>query len=374
MAPQENYFFYFIITPGLEDLAREELLEKWKQLQIVHPDIFKNAPDIRSSIGGLSISTNYAAGASLNHYLKIPTRILLRLDTFRSRDLPKLYERLRKIPWENYFRDDSVFVKASSHGSRLKIKERIVNTALSAIRNRQEHQSFRKKFLDVPQTVLIRIVDDDVTVSLDLSGEFLYLRGYKPHNPEAPLRETLAAALYFSACLNFKKQFHQIYDPFCGSGTLLFEAQQFWKPNTHRPFAFSNFPITAKLLTPQKWTSLGSEIDIKAWGSEKNSKEFLALEKNIEIYSKKTKMSVDVHHEDALSANVQLDGETLVITNPPYGQRIEDSALFREYIKKNSPKAWAVIAPQEVLRSLSCRKTHETTNGGLGVHIAISKD
>lgn len=378
MAEKKSEFF-LVVNPGLEELALTELKIKWGALNQADPVTFPGEePKVSIQKGGLLIQANEAAGWVLNSYLKIPSRILQRVDRFKAKDFPKLYNKLKKFPWNKFFRSGTVEVKVASHGSKLKIKDRIRETAMKAIQDAQEHQAFRKPHLEVPQTLLLRVQDDEVVMSIDTSGDKLHLRGYKPQTVLAPLRETLASALYMAAYARLHTDPAVVLDPMCGSGTLLFESISFWKPNMRRRFACQNFPYAPELMTFdfRKQTTVPSSVS--GWGSDRDESAIEAARQNLEVFGDP---SVHFHLGEMDSINWKDQGRPLVLmTNPPYNERLkadddEVAAGLNRLAQKLKPDLSCIIWPGERARAKLADRPlldeFHTTNGGLPITIAV---
>ncbi|MCB0361393.1 MAG: hypothetical protein KDD35_01640 [Bdellovibrionales bacterium] len=193
--------FFLVIPPGLESLALEELQVKSRLLaedsSLDYSGVNLQQAEVVS--GGIELNLALKEGWILNNYLRIPTRILQRLERFRCRDYSQIKKKVSRWPWYQYLRDGEIRVHVSSHNSRLNMKKRLVSSVVEGIGEAKKRQAFRKPHLEIPQNIYIRIEADQATLSLDTSGEFLFRRGYKEYVTKAPMRETLASALYWLA-------------------------------------------------------------------------------------------------------------------------------------------------------------------------------
>ncbi|HEX4924107.1 MAG TPA: hypothetical protein VFV50_08475 [Bdellovibrionales bacterium] len=370
--------FFLVVTPGLEELAATELKLKWARLHKADAETFAESPAFTVEKGGLSLKTSPAAGWLLNSYLKIPTRILQRVDRFTAKDFPKLYNRLKKFPWNKFFRSGAVEIKVAVSASRLKIKDRIRETALKAIADAQTHQAFRKPYLEVPQTVFLRIQEDEASVSVDTSGDALYLRGYKPQSVVAPLRETLAAALYLAAYERLKTDPAFVVDPMCGSGTLIFESFAFWKPNTHRRYACQNFPYAPELMTADFKALPEAGGPRLGLGLDHDEKAHAAAVENAKVFGVPEIQFVKAEiNDDAISDRGR---PALMLVNPPYNERIKaDASDIRKKLEafatQLAPDVACVVWPGErAVKSLAGRpllREIHTTSGGLPITMAL---
>jgi putative N6-adenine-specific DNA methylase len=373
--------FFLVVTPGLEELAKSELLAKWRLLNAIDSEFFPGLPVPEISKGGVLFRCPKGAGWTLNHYLKIPTRILQRLDHSRVRDFPNLYKRLSKIRWNEYFRNGPIDVKVSASGSRLKIKDRIKETAIAALDHAKSHQAFRKEFLQITQTIYVRLEGNALELSLDTSGDALYLRGYKPYSSEAPLRESLASALYW-ACLSQMKQLPKtVIDPMCGSGTLIFEALGFWSSIRTRKFAYENFPQAPSLATFDIKKNLQGQSPQAGFGFDQDQK---AIEASVNNASQFVEKKVGARPVFTLGPIETLqrswpEGSLLILLNPPYNERIkadqkELAQSLVQFFSKMRPATVGIFWPGELPFEFSRLKvlaSYRTRHGGLAVTMSV---
>src|SRR5690606_21817544 len=129
--------------------------------------------------------------------------------------------------------------------SRLMHTGRIEETVKAALKEALKRQPLNRDWEKKnypPQTFYIRLVDDHLTLSLDLTGDPLYKRGLQVIKGEAPLRENFAAAFVMELCQDLEGTY-TLVDPMCGSGTLLTEGLTFHRPLHLRPFAFETAPF-----------------------------------------------------------------------------------------------------------------------------------
>ncbi len=172
---------FAIVSPGLENVCAEELNALGITVEAV-------------TTGGVAFSGRLRDVYLCNLWLRTASRVLVRFADFRSRDFPDLYRRAHLLPWGRFLRTDtSVSFRVSCHGSRLNHTVRIAETLESAINQALGRST--NPVSDYSQQILVRIVDDQVTLSIDSSGELLHRRGYRQSVTVAPLRETLAAGV-----------------------------------------------------------------------------------------------------------------------------------------------------------------------------------
>jgi 23S rRNA G2445 N2-methylase RlmL len=235
----QNQVFFLIIQPGLEELLQKELSE-WLVLHFFpQPTIL---PPLLIVKGGLEVTLPWIVGREMTRALKLPTRVLLRLTQFSATDFPKFFQHIKKCPWHLWLSQTELELHVSTQRCRLNHTERLRKTFFDAFTDSQKErplpappkspveQGVRLNQVS-PLGLWLRGDHDRWSLSLDLCGEALYKRSPDPEKifAKAPLRENLAQALLFqSFSVPFKtEEFpHFIWDPFCGSGTLLREFRQ----------------------------------------------------------------------------------------------------------------------------------------------------
>lgn len=360
---QENYQFFLVVPPGFEGLALKELNHKFF------------LPG-RVVYGGVEIEGPLERGYILNHYLKIPNRILLRIDEFKCRDFPKLFQSLSKIKLQKFLPNRNFKIKVASSKSRLLNEKRILKIAEDVFKPELNEAKY-------VHNIYIRFFDDICTVSVDTSGDSLYKRGEKELVNEAPIRENLAAGLLLALLYETDSQ-HQIslLDPMCGSGTFLLEAHGLYKPSKSRVFSFQKFikkvelpPLVDLAPIPVK-ELIGFDIDEKCI---KITKENL---KNIKI-------PVELLKTDFFNkANFQISkGKNLfIIINPPYGKKIKlpkaPLEFYSDLIQQATnfkPTMFGCILPERYsklkikLDSYKLKDQIQFQNGGIDVVFNIYK-
>jgi putative N6-adenine-specific DNA methylase len=164
----ENYRLFIIVNPGLEDLALKELIEK---CPVGDAEVLK---------GGIELTANLEWIERAHQLLKIPTRILLRVTNFKVRDFPKLYQKFAKFNWNQFLSHPNPSFEISCTKSRLNHTGRLDETIRKALDEAMIKQPLNKDWEKKnypPQTFYVRLFDDELTLSLDLTGEPLYKRG-----------------------------------------------------------------------------------------------------------------------------------------------------------------------------------------------------
>lgn len=351
---------FVIITPGLEELALKEIELK---CPVKEAKILK---------GGIELTADLEWVEKAHVFLKIPTRILLRLTEFKVRDFPKLYQKMVSFTWNKYLSHPQPIWEISCTKSRLNHTGRIEETLNAALKEAMVKQPLSKDWekRNYPQqTFYVRIFDDQLTLSLDLTGEPLYKRGLQKIKGEAPIRENLAAAFVFEIFEGLKNPV-TLVDPMCGSGTFLTEAINFMRPLKLRSFAFEKAPFyKGKFLRlPQELPSLPIE---KAIGTDINDELIAKLPKNL---------GVDFKVQNSL--DIKFDFQNLIIIcNPPYGERIKIDGkrgsflqnAWKKILKEDRPLRFGWILPSDMDDLFMAPENYKVLqkkhlkNGGLSV-------
>lgn len=337
----EQVVTFFIICPiGFEDLCFQELISKWNSVSSDDP------PHPETVIGGVEFSCNLQSGLLLNKVLKLPSRILIRVDTFKARDFPKLFKKVSKIDWSPYLVGQNIVVKATAHESRLMHSKRIEKTVSDGISKFYKKTSVLKEENSLEQTVYIRLQNDICTISLDTSGDLLHIRERQKNRGKASLRENIASALLqhlVDQCESTEN--YTLIDPMCGSGTFLFESEFFWSIHDSKKFPFYDWPVFDKKEI-QKPTPLWHFAGHKGFD---NFEEILISNKEINSH-------IDFEVRDVFKTTVENAEDCVVILNPPYGKRIPLDRPPSEYyndlvnkiLKTYKPYKLGIIIPKSV--------------------------
>ncbi|HVK60631.1 MAG TPA: hypothetical protein VM432_03730 [Bdellovibrionales bacterium] len=374
MEANQGHEFYLVITPGFEQLALQEL-ERWRVPLLAPPQVER---------GGLTLNLeSLARGYALNQYLKIPTRILLRVGRFGCRDFPKLFKKASQVPWENWFSDDTILTfQASSHASRLFVKKRIETTCEEARERHLKNRGAPKNPTGREQKILVRLDDDVCTLSLDTSGDLLHKRGLRPLSSDAPIRETMASAvLQFLEGLKGNSSNVELVDPMMGGGTFFLEAALLDQVISSREYAFESFAGVEKT-TPT--ATRDSSVHFLAFrGLEVSEKTIAAARENLSDVA----IELQTTCADIFEADPQLsNAPKWLVTNPPYGERLKISVplsryyadLFESCERVFAPALACFILPEKARPlSLAVPKQWKRTadlafsNGGLAVRAVV---
>lgn len=324
----------------------------YKELQELELNPIEKTP------GGVVFDTDWRGCYKANLWLRAATRVGLPILNFKAKTPEILYAEIRKFDFTQFVSNrQTIMVDALVKKSEifrdqrfaaLKIKDAIVD-------------QFRDKFGERPDVekenpdlrVLARILEDDVQVSIDTSGEPLFMRGYRREMTEAPLKENLAAGLVLLTNWDRKTN---IIDPMCGSGTFLIEAAlmaaQIAPGLLRKGFAFQKYLN----FSDRDWNELVNEAagaeretTVKFLGFDRDSKAIKISQDN----AKRAGVSDFIHFErkDALDFEPPADmgnSQGLIMVNPPYGERLGNFEQLKDvyrdlgFILKSKFKNWDI--------------------------------
>ena len=276
-----------------------------------------------------------------NIFLRTTERVLLKVGSFHAETFEDLFQGTRAIPWEEYLPKDAKFwvAKASSIKSKLfspsDIQSIMKKAMVERMRKAYGIDWFPENGASFPLRVFLH--KDTVTVALDTTGESLHKRGYRTLTSKAPITETLAAALIM---LTPWKSDRILVDPFCGSGTFPIEAAMIaanMAPGMNREFLSEDW----KHLIPRKcWydamdeandlVDLSVQTDIQGYDIDGD------IVRAARANAKAAGVDELIHFQQRSVSDLSHPKKYgFLITNPPYGERIED--------KKNLPELYKTI-------------------------------
>ena len=337
---------------GLEKLVGDEI----KRLGL---------QDVQVENGRVLCRGSDADCARLNINLRCGARVMLVLGRFTARSFEELFQGTRAIPWEDYLPRDAAFpVKGYSISSQLFAVSSCQSIIKKAIVERMKAHYHLEQFPEtgVKYQVRFSIQKDEVAICLDTSGEGLYKRGYRAVGVEAPLRETLAAALVILSRYRGRDPF---CDPFCGSGTIPIEAALIAKnraPGLHRSFdamdwAFLPGAIWQDARDEAVSREFHGSYDI--WGGDIDLHAVEIARSN----ARKAGVADAVRFEVADMRRFRRDSEYgQLVTNPPYGERLLEKAEAEELYRELG-KVWRTLPPKWRTLVLSSHTEFERTFG-----------
>ena len=311
--------YFAVAAPGLEPFTAEEL--RWLDL----------APAIEP--GGVAFKGDLTGLYRANLRLRTASRILARLGNFfYATSFPELQKRASRLPWERFLTPGQpLSLRVTCHRSKLYHSDAVARTVAAAITGRLGRPSPLVKADEendqTPQLVVVRLADDQCTVSVDSSGTLLHKRGYRQAVAKAPLRETLAAALVMASGWD---KVSPLLDPFCGSGTIPIEAALMAlgiPAGINRRFAFMDWPNFDENL----WQSLRSPSPIlyppfSIFASDRDAGAIKMAQANAERAGVADAIEFKCQ---AVSSITPPHKAGWVVANPPYGLRISEGRDLR---------------------------------------------
>lgn len=271
-----------------------------------------------------------------NVFLRTAERILLKAGQFHAETFDELFEGIKAIPWEDYIPEDGKFwvAKASSIKSKLFSPSDIQSIVKKAMVERLKQKYHKNWFEETGASYPLRLflMKDEVTVAIDTSGESLHKRGYRTMTSKAPITETLAAALIM---LTPWRKDRILIDPFCGSGTFPIEAAMMAAgiaPGMNRNFTAENW---TNLIDRQLWydtveeaaEQVDTEIEVDIQGYDIDGEVVKAAREN----AKRAGVDHLIHFQQRpVSALSHPKKYGFIITNPPYGERLEEKEALPE--------------------------------------------
>ena len=321
---------YELIAPchfGLEAVLKKEILDLGYEISQVED-------------GRVTFIGDDEAVCRANIFLRTAERVLLKAGCFKAETFEELFQGTRAIPWEEYIPEDGKFwvAKASSIKSKLFSPSDIQSIMKKAMVERlKKHYGvtwFPENGASYPLRVFL--YKDMVTVGIDTSGDSLHKRGYRTLTSKAPITETLAAALIMLTPWNRDRI---LVDPFCGSGTFPIEAAMLaanMAPGMNRSFLSEEW---RNLIKRKCWYEamdeanelVDTDIKVDIQGYDIDGDIVKAARSNAESAGVADMIHFQQRPVSALSHPKKYG---FILSNPPYGERIEDKsnlpALYRE--------------------------------------------
>lgn len=307
---------------GLEEILAEEL-------------ITLGANDVQIGRRMVSFTGDKEVMYKANFYCRTALRILKPIYSFKAKDADTVYQKVKEVQWDDYLSLDSTFsIDPVVNSEDFKHSKFVAYKTKDAIVDyfMEKHGKRPSVRVNNPDIYInIHISHNDCTLSIDSSGESLHKRGYRIEQTEAPLNEVLAAGMILKTGWKGESNF---VDPMCGSGTLLIEAAMIAlniAPGVHRrSFAF------------EKWKDFDADLFERIYNDESGEREFTfkcfgsdispvaidAATKNIRNaglakYIELKTMPFQQYTEAPLPG--------IMVTNPPYGERISSRDLMGLY-------------------------------------------
>ena len=371
----QNYATYFAQCPEeLKPLASLEL----KELGILKT---------KDAHSGFYFEVNFQQLYHITYNCRIINRILAPLANFKVFSTNTLYKCIYKMEWEKIIRlEDTFTIFANVSNSPIKHSQYAMLCMKDAIVDR-----FRDKYNQRPSVerqnpdiVLNLFINrDKATINLDIGGGSLHKRGYRKASVTAPIQENIAAA--FIKLAKWDGQ-HPLYDMFCGSGTIAFEATMHYCkiPSAYfrKNFGFFYLPEfdqntwqKVKNKSNQKIRPLPKDL---IFASDNNSKAIKAINQNKQVFETFGNISVKQQNYQ----DIKQIKNSCIITNPPYGIRLKINQDEQEFAKQlgdflkqrcTGSNAFIYFGKREMIKyvGLRTKNKHIIKSGGLDGRLAV---
>ncbi len=324
-----SYRFLATCPKGFEPLLLDELVSF-------------GAKEVKQVAVGVEFKGELADAYRACLWSRVANRVLLPLLSAKAESADELYDAIQSIDWLEHMEPHNSLAISftgssrainNSHFGTLKVKDAIVDQFRD---NTGVRPTIERDTPDI--RIHTHLYRGDLSVSLDLSGSSLHRRGYRLHSGTAPLKENLAAALLLRAGWpKIKTEFKQVYDPLCGSGTLLIEAAMMAAdiaPGLDRKhWGFNNW----KQHEESVWEQLLDEAEKRrAVGIRENDVAFIGTDIDARVLENATANAGNLSIESMIEFKTgqvekmrpENDQPGLLITNPPYGERLGDSSTL----------------------------------------------
>ena len=364
---------------GLEEVLAQELIEL-------------GANDVQLERRAVSFRGDKALLYRANFCLRTAIRVLVPIATFKAKDTDALYNQVKKLDWSRYMTSDNTFaIDATVYSESFRNSRFVTYRVKDAIADYWTEKEHKRPNVStrVPDMLLnVHISNEQVTVSLDSSGESLHKRGYRVANTEAPINEALAAGMLLLAGWKGQSDF---YDPMCGSGTLPIEAALIARniaPGVFRQaYAFEKWPDFDADLWSDIYNDDSAERDFTyhIYGSDasfyaiqqatKNVKA-AGVQKDVELRQIRLEELTTNNLPTSLNSQLSTLNSPLVMINPPYGERLASNKDMEELYGKigtalkhqfAGATAWIISSNDAAMKCIGLKpsKKYRLLNGEL---------
>ena len=351
---------------GLEEVLASELVSL-------------GANNVQLQRRAVSFTGNQALMYQANFHLRTASRVLKSILTFRAGDADEIYKKVKQYNWEKHMSlnttfaiDSTVFSDEFRHSKFVayRVKDAIADFFM------EKYDKRPSVSIDNPKLMInVHVAQNQCTVSLDSSGDSLHKRGYRESQTEAPINEALAAGMILMTGWRGETDF---MDPMCGSGTFLIEAGLIAlniPPGIYRnKFSFEDWnDFDEELFEEISNDDTGErEFEHVIYGSDISLRAIRTAEKNIKSAGLSKYIQVQVLPVQEIEVP---SGKCLLVTNPPYGERINPANISEVYAslgtvlkhKFAGNSAWVISSNEEYLYKIGLKpgKKVELLNGSL---------
>ncbi len=312
---------------GLEAVLKKEIIDLGYDVLLVED-------------GRVTFLGDEEAVCRANIGLRTAERILVKVGTFHAETFDELFENTKALPWEEYIPADGRFwvAKAASVKSKLfspsDIQSIMKKAMVERLKNIYHINWFKEDGANYP--VRVFLMKDEVTVGLDTTGDSLHKRGYRKFTAKAPIAENLAAAMIM---LTPWREDRILVDPFCGSGTIPIEAAMMAAniaPGMKRGFTALKWEqVVPKVFWDDAYEEARSMVDLSVktqiYGYDIDEEMIRISGQNAHLAGVENL----IHFEKRGVDKLKNDGKYgFLITNPPYGERLEEKANIPPLYRK----------------------------------------
>ncbi|HPN37063.1 MAG TPA: THUMP domain-containing protein [Melioribacteraceae bacterium] len=370
---QKNNRYFASVADDIKDLAELELTKL-------------GATSVKPGYKGIFFTADKKCLYNINLYTRLLNRILAPLFEFETLNEDMLYKKAYKCEWEKLFKNSETFaIFASAQNSNINHSKFASLKLKDAIVDRFRDITGKRPNVDPKNPDIwfnLHIENNKATISLDTSGGSLHRRGYRKNAVEAPMAETLAASILMLSEWDLKTP---LYDPMCGSGTLLCEAYLL-ATNTPPGILRRNFGIER---LPDFDKNLWSDVNKTAKnnigkinpdlisGSDVNAEAVKIAKENINIIDKTNNISI----KQVNLFDIEELKDKVLVFNPPYGIRLKTGKDLSEFYKQigdflkqkcTGSSAFIYFGEREYLKKigLKAKWKHPLQNGGLDGRLA----
>ena len=371
------YDAFAITAPGLEPIAATELRSI-------------GAVNAKAVEGGVSFRASPQLLYSANLHLRTASRVVVRASNFEATAFHELERRAKKVRWDELISPNlPVSLRVTCRKSKLyhsdAVAQRVAGSIEAMVKGARVVDDAGDESESNEQLILVRLLHDRCTISVDSSGALLHRRGYRQAVAKAPMRETLAAAMLVASGWDGTSP---LLDPMCGSGTIPIEGAMIARriaPGLHRTFAFERWPsfdaTIWKALVDRARADVLPKSTVPIQASDRDAGAIDAARANAERAGVAADIDFNVQ---PISAVTPAGGVGLVATNPPYGVRVGESDrlrnLYAQFGKVMSSRfaGWSVAMMSaepklERQTGLGLKPVLSTANGGIPIRVVTGR-
>lgn len=313
-------------TFGLEAVVKREAMRLG----------FKN---IKVSDGRVEFEGDETSIVKANLWFRCADRVLIKMGEFKVLSFEELFEKTKALPWDKWIDKDGEFTVTGKS-----IKSQLFSVPdCQAIVKKAIVEKMKQRYEDIEwfeetgakYTVQVAILKDIATLTIDTSGAGLHKRGYRENAVEAPLKETLAAAMVE---LSYWRKNRILLDPFCGSGTIAIEAALIAKniaPGLNRHFAAEEWAQIDKkywdIQRQEAYNCIDNEIVPQIYASDIDAQAVEIAVSNAKKAGVDKYINFSVQDFEDININQRYG---VVICNPPYGERMGDAKQIQNIAKE----------------------------------------